>query len=83
MGGKYEVRGAMSGLCPFWDGQFTNSLAHALLLLIRLSLKYRIVEFNIRKDRIVEFNIRKEPLDCADCHDDNCPLRIRENCEWS
>lgn len=58
MGGKYEVRGAMSGLCPFWDGQFTNSLAHALLLLIRFSLKYRIVEFNIRK----------EPLDCADCH---------------
>ena len=39
MGGKYEVRGAMSGLCPFWDGQFTNSLAHALLLLIRFSLK--------------------------------------------
>ena len=50
MGGKYEVRGAMSGLCPFWDGQFTNSLAHALLLLIRFSLKYRIVEFNIRKE---------------------------------
>ncbi len=73
MGGKYEVRGAMSGLCPFWVGQFTNSLAHALLLLIRFSLKYRIVEFNIRK----------EPLDCADCHDDSCPFRIRENCEWS
>lgn len=51
MGGKYEVRGAMSGLCPFWDGQFTNSLAHALLLLIRFSLKYRIIEFNIRKSR--------------------------------
>lgn len=73
MGGKYEVRGAMSGLCPFWGGQFTNSLAHALLLLIRFSLKYRIVELNIRK----------EPLDCSDCHDDNCPSRIRENCEWS
>lgn len=73
MGGKYEVRGAMSGLCPFWDSQFTNSLAHALLLLIRFSLKYRIVEFNIRK----------EPLDCVDCPDDDCPSRIRENCEWS
>ena len=73
MGGKYEGRGAMSGLCPFWYGQFTNSLAHALLLLIRFSLKYRIIEFNIRK----------EPLDCVDCHDDNCPSRIRGNCEWS
>ena len=60
-------------VAAFWCGQFTNSLAHALLLLIRFSLKYRIVEFNIRK----------EPLDCADCHDDNCPSRIRENCEWS
>ena len=73
MGGKYEARGAMSGLCPFWNGQCTISLAHALLLLIRFSLKYRIVELHIRK----------EPLDCADCHDDNCPSRIRENCEWS
>lgn len=73
MGGKYEVRGAMSGVCPFGDDQFTNSLVHALLLLIRFSLKYRIVEFNIRK----------EPLACADCHDDNCHSRIRENCEWS
>lgn len=73
MGGKYEVRGAMSGLCPFWDGHFTNSFAHALLLLIRFSLKYRIVEFNIRK----------EPLDCVDCSDEFCPSRIRDNSEWS
>ena len=73
MGGKYEVRGAMSGLCPFWCGQFTNSLAHALLLLIRFALKYRIVVFYIWK----------VPLDCADWQDDYCPSRIRENCEWS
>lgn len=73
MGGKYEVRGAMSGLCPFWGGQFTNSLAHALLLLVRFAFKYRIIEFNIRK----------EPLDCAECADDDCPSRIRRNSEWS
>lgn len=73
MGGKYEVRGAMSGLCPVWDIQLTNSLAHALLLLVRFAFKYRIIEFNIRK----------EPLDCADCTDDGCPWRIRGNSEWS
>lgn len=73
MGGKYEVRGAMSGLCPVWDGQFTNSLAHALWLLVRFSLKHRIVEFNVRK----------EPLHCAGCSDNDCPSRIRGNCEWS
>lgn len=63
----------MSGLCPFCDGQFTNSLAHALLLLIRFYLKYRIVEFVIRK----------KPLDCVDCPDADCYSRIRENFEWS
>ena len=63
MGGKYEVRGAMSGLCPFWEGQFTNSLAHALWLLVRFS--------------------RKEPLDCAECVDEECPSRIRGKREWS
>lgn len=73
MGGKYEVRGAMSGLCPFWEGQFTNSLAHALWLLVRFSMKYRIVEFHIRK----------EPLDCAECVDEECQSRIRGKCEWS
>lgn len=73
MGGKYEVRGAASGLCPFWDVQFTNSLAHALMLLIRFSLKYSIVQFHIRK----------EPLDCSDCGDENCPAWIRKNSEWS
>lgn len=73
MGGKYEVRGAMSGLCPFWDGRFTNSLAHALFLLVRFSLKYRIIELNICK----------EPLDCVDCPDDECPSRILGNREWS
>ena len=73
MGGKYEISGAMSGLCPFWDGQFTNSLVHALFLLVRFSLKYRIIKFNIRK----------EPLGCVDCPDDDCPSRIRGNSEWS
>lgn len=73
MGGRYEIRGRMSGLCPFWDGQFTNSLAHALILLVRFVCKYRIIEFNIRK----------EPLDCADCADDDCPWMIRKNSEWS
>lgn len=73
MGGKYEVRGAMSGLCPFWEVIFTNSLAHAICLLVRFSLKYRIVEFRIRK----------EPLDCLDCSDEFCPSRILDNSEWS
>ena len=73
MGGKYEVRGAMSGLCPFWDGQFTNSLLRALVLLVRFSIKYRIVQFTVRK----------EPMRCEVCADGECPSRVRKSSEWS
>lgn len=73
MGGRYEIRGCMSGLCPFDDGEFTNSLLHALVLLVRFSIKYRIVQFVVRK----------EPLRCENCTDDECPSRHRERFEWS
>ena len=73
MGGKYEVRGCMSGLCPFWADQFTDSLFHALLLLVRYALKFRIVEFHIRKGA----------LDCTECVDEDCPSRLRGHREWS
>lgn len=73
MGGRYEVRGRMSMLCPFDDGEFTNSLFRALVLLVRFSVKYRFVEFRIRK----------EPLSCDDCADGECPSRYRERFEWS
>ena len=48
MGGRYEIRGRMSGLCPFDDGEFTDSLLRALVLLVRFSIKYRIVQFTVR-----------------------------------
>lgn len=73
MGGKYEVRGAMNAMCPCWDGQFTNSLLHALLLLVRYSMQYRIVNFTIRGKEI----------DCGECHEDTCPTQVRERWEWN
>ena len=73
MGGRYEIRGRMSGLCPFDDGEFTDSLLRALALLVRFSIKYRIVQFTVRK----------EPMRCEDCADGECPSRVRKSSEWS
>ena len=63
------------------DDKITERGVYGCLAIVLFSVLSIVV--SVAVGVFFEFNIRKEPLDCVDCHDDNCPSRIRGNCEWS
>lgn len=52
MGSKYTVRFSRSGICDYVFDRRTNSLFCAVWYLFTLSIKYPIVDFQIRRGYI-------------------------------
>lgn len=49
MGTKYEIRFTRNGRCPYDFDRGTNNIFRALWWLLTLSIKYPIVDFEIRR----------------------------------
>lgn len=62
MGCKYTIRFMRNGTCPYNFDRQTNSLFRALWYLFTISLKYPIVDFQIRRGYIP----------CEECTADRC-----------
>lgn len=52
MGCKYTIRFMRNGTCAYDFGRQTNSIFRALWYLLTLSLKYPIIDFQIRRGYI-------------------------------
>ena len=62
MGCKYTIRFMRNGMCCYKFDRQTNSLLRALWYLLTLSIKYPIVDFEIRRGYIP----------CEKCTADRC-----------
>lgn len=62
MGCKYTIRFRRNGICDYVFDRQTDNIFHALWYLLTLSLKYPIVDFEIRRGYIL----------CENCTADWC-----------